>query len=50
MDSMKPSPFAYGSGYIDGEQDTSFEDLGVKSTSPADYFKIPSWRAHASEA
>ncbi|GAA5841012.1 hypothetical protein JCM5353_004874 [Sporobolomyces roseus] len=50
MDSIKHSSFAYGSGYIDGEQDTSSEDLEVKATSPEDYFKISGWRARGSEA
>jgi len=50
MDSILPSTFAYGSGYIEGEHDASFQDLGVKATSPEEYFKILGWRARQSGA
>ncbi|GAA5991606.1 hypothetical protein JCM5350_007771 [Sporobolomyces pararoseus] len=39
----QPSPYTYGPGYI--EKDTSFEDLGVKASSPEEFFKRTGWKA-----
>jgi len=40
---MEPAPYTYGTGYV--EKDTSYEDLGVKASTPAEFLKRTGWRA-----
>ncbi|GAA5875054.1 hypothetical protein JCM16303_004995 [Sporobolomyces ruberrimus] len=43
VDSTAPSPYTHGPGYI--EKDDSLEDLGVKASSPEEFFRRTGWRA-----
>ncbi|GAA6010592.1 hypothetical protein JCM11491_002986 [Sporobolomyces phaffii] len=43
LNSAEPSPYTYGPGYI--EKDTSFEDLGVKASTPEEFFTRTGWKA-----
>ncbi|GAA5875050.1 hypothetical protein JCM16303_004994 [Sporobolomyces ruberrimus] len=43
IDSNEPAPYTYGPGYI--EKDDSYEDLGVKASTPEEFFKRTGWRA-----
>ncbi|GAA5875031.1 hypothetical protein JCM16303_004987 [Sporobolomyces ruberrimus] len=48
IDSVEPSPYTYGPGYI--EKDDSFKDLGVKASSPEEFFKRTGWKAAPASA
>ncbi|GAA6010589.1 hypothetical protein JCM11491_002985 [Sporobolomyces phaffii] len=43
VDSVKPTVYSYGHGYI--EDDTSFEDLGVKASTFEEYLERSKWKA-----
>lgn len=45
LTSRPPSQFTYGPGYIENERDLSFEDLGVKASSPREFLERTGFRA-----